>query len=257
MWWNWNKKERGRHMHSHDKLPLSQMYSVVLKMKYIDKVKKRIKKDEFGGVFTSYQIIEDCGFVDFLFIGSYKDKEVVWNATLTTARGDYYEEVFLKAQDEGYEKFPTPYDISFEDYFVKTDNPKYSEFRSPVPELDDKRHRWISERTLQLLNEKSISIKAWNIEIDESYEYGVGLHARVDIPTINVDDVFDFIKKFNNMGPTMFDDNDDVICMNANELGVELKPDNKFISWTEPFSPNTVALSDKFLEENPYEIDEL
>lgn len=235
-------------------------------MKYVEEVQERVKNDEYNGTFTSWQIIDNSGFVDLLFIGTFNDTPVVWNTCITTARGDYYELVNNIAMDEGYEKYPNPEDYNFFDSFVDVDDEDISDddlkykgckqYVDPHPELSELRWKFIAERTMELLDSGTISMPTWNIEIDEEYEYGIGLHVRMDKDFINVDDIKTFISQFNEHGVDVFK----ILgydmtprYFSSIELGVELKDDSNFVTWVDGFSRCIVGIKDDldFLDEIP------
>lgn len=222
---------------------------------YVKKVRERIKVEEYSDLFTTWQVMEDCGYVDFLFIGEHKGKPVVWNACITTAKGDYYEKVNELAHDEAYDAYPNPDDYNFMDSFVKIEGTNYSEMIDPDPELSDNRYALMSKRTIEILNAKEVSIPRWNIEIDEEYEYGIGLHVRLDVDVINTPDVEWFIEQFEQEGIAAFDSMkryyNDELSLTAEELGVELKEDRRFVSWVdEDFRHNDVAIKNGIFNED-------
>lgn len=213
--------------------------------KYIDQVTKRIAEDEFNGIFTTDQIISDSGFVDFLFIGEYKGRPVVWNACITTAKGDFYNHVYDIAVEEAYEKYPNPEDYDWKNNFVECEvnGAIYLEYIEKNPELLNKRYRYAAERAMELFNAKVEKLPPCNIEIDREYRYGIGLHVRINIESINVSDIYTFIEGFQKHGEELFEQMG-VDCAakswNAEELGIELKGDNIFISWIDKNRPHDV-----------------
>lgn len=231
-------------------LPEDEEDEVLPMAEYIEDVKQRIVEDEYKREFTTDHIIESSGFVDFLFIGEHNGEPVVWNACITTGKGDYYETVDSKSTDEGYEKYPSKYEPFGDESwvpFVTKDHPKeegLTEWIDPEPELSGKRMLWIAERTMELLANESIKQQFWDVEIDESYKWGIGLHIRVDVDRIELDDVSNFITLFNEKGLDAFEDKDlSVRSMTADELGVELREGCKFVTWKDLGNRNIAALN--------------
>lgn len=214
--------------------------------KYVKQVKKRIAKDEYD-LFTTDQIIEDCSFIDFLFIGKHKDKEVVWNTCITTARGDYYEKISGECLAEAYQVYPEPEDYDFSKNFVPLDDGSgNSEWIDQNPELSDERYNYYSKLTIDELNKKELELDPWNIEIDEEYNYGVGLHVRMSVESINLSDVEEFINQFQNYGLNAFDDDKydkTKLCLNAEELGVAYDEGDRFVKWVKYNPESAVALN--------------
>ena len=198
---------------------------------YLKDVKKRIENDEYDNVFTSDQIIDDSSFVDCLFIGKYNDQEVVWNVCFTTTKGDYFEHIDSKSLDEAFNKFPDN-NYNLLDRFVPSpDNPEYYVYVDPHPELTRKRYRYQAELTIEELNKMEYKLAPWSITIDESYRYGIGLLVRLNIDSITVQDIFNFIKEFNIHGLDTFKQNkydNELVSYNAYDLGVTLDDDSMF-----------------------------
>lgn len=211
------------------------------KKKYVTQVQKRIKKSEFE-LFDTWQVLEDCGFVDFLFIKEYDRTPVVWNACMITTKGSYYEKVHGMAVDEGYEKFPD--ETPWKDRFAPIPNSELLEWVDHNPEMTEKRMRWIAERTMELLESRAITIDPWTIEVDPSYKYGTGLHITMDIDFINEPDITDFIKEFMEKDVSVFNNKPhELMSYTPPELGVHLLDQDKWVTWDDGRSRNTVALN--------------
>jgi hypothetical protein len=210
-------------------------------MNKIDELKKDIAAE--NGVYSTFQYIENSGYADVYFIGTHKGSEVIWNATLSTMEGEYYEKVNNIASDEAHEKYPYPDDEKLFT-FKKIPGSSYSELINAYPEITDRKLKYISKRMMEIFDSGEVFIERNTIEIDESYEYGVGLHAHFDAPGgLNDDDVLNFIENFNKYGLCMFDDcNEPPITLTSEELGVMLYKD-KFVVWKNGFSHNTVGIN--------------
>lgn len=201
------------------------------KKKYqIIRIKQDAAKDEYDGVFTSDHIIDQSGFVDFCFVGKYMGHDVVFNACITTADSDYYDALESQAFDEI--DYPDNMPLSF------------SSQRSCAEETIMYNHyREHSLFIMNKLNERELTIPAWNIELDHEYKFGIGLHIRINKPYVEIDDILSFIEVFKKKGTRAFDDKkDEYINKNAEELGVKLPDDDKFIRWDRGM-PNVAALN--------------
>ena len=226
---------------------------------YVKEVKERIIEDEYKREFTTDHIIDKSGFVDFLFIGEHNGEPVVWNACITTGKGDYFDTVDSKALDEAHEKYPSksdpfgdeswvPYvpDDAEEGKWTAPDGEDggYFQWVDPEPELSDKRYLWMSARIMELLASGTMAEPFWNVEIDEEYRWGVGLHIRIDVDGIELDDISNFITSFNEKGFDVFDDKDlTPRSMDADQLGVELCEDARFVTWKDFGNRNLAALN--------------
>lgn len=204
------------------------------------KVWYRIRRDSLSNLFTTHQYVDDCGFVDFLFLGKHNGKRVIWNATMTTTKGDYYDEAHSKALEEGFEKYPSTH--NFTDCFVKIEGTKTSRYVDPEPETTKKRMSYIAKRTLEIIDSGEISVDSEQIEIDESYKFGVGLYIRKNVERINVKDVEQFISDFNWKGSELRLDHTPV-KYDSDELGVELSENEMVVIWKNNWSHNTVGVN--------------
>ena len=157
---------------------------------------------------------------------------------MTTARGDYLEEIEDISLEEGCNKFSLPDDLWEIGLCEETGNitavshPKHEE-------LIRKKYRWISERTIELLNQKKLSIPVTQVEFDYSYEYGVGLHIRIDEPFINQEDVIKFIEDY---CAETYNGSREPLCVDAEELGIQLLPGDTWITWIDGSCLDTVAM---------------
>jgi hypothetical protein len=201
-------------------------------------VEKRIEEDEFEGIFTSDQYIKNSSFVDFAFIGAYNGRKCIWNSCLTTAIGDYYEKAEYMAFEESLKKFPFPegYELLKAEPCEWDKNGKPSSFKSvDQPEFEGwrlTRKKWTAKRTVEIIDSGSAEIDRWNIDIDESYKYGIGLHVRIDKKNISVDDVYSFIENFQINGESLFNDLVNMkISNNCQELGLYLEESGEGVRW--------------------------
>lgn len=137
-----------------------------------------------GENFYTNQRIEKSQFVDFLFLGEYEGKEVVWNACMTCASAEYMDKVLCKAYYKAQKIYP----------FKREESEEYSA----------KRRALIAAHEIKLIKEGKCKVKPWNIEIDESYRYGIGLHITVDRPYLGTGDIEDFLVRFYHHGEYIF-----------------------------------------------------
>lgn len=215
----------------------------------IKETKKYIFEDQYNNVFTSDHVISDSGFVDFLFIGTHKGQPVVWNACMTTTKGDYYDRVSDAAYNAAYEMYPSSRkDDDWDDMFIDLEEEhetygKLYQYVDRDPERTENMLKATATFMMAALDRPTITIKNWDIEIDEEYQYGVGLHIRADIDFINVDNIYDFIERFQERGLDAFDDKDiKEVSYTANELGVELNEAGTFVIWKDGMSRDTAAI---------------
>lgn len=195
----------------------------------VNRIKQDCGNDEYGGLFTSCHIIQASGFVDFYFVGKYRGHETVFNATITTADSDYYDEV----ESLAFDTIDTPDNM-----------PSILDDRN-TPEGEKivfDHYREHSEFILDAMEKQKISIPAWRVEMDFGYKFGIGLHIRINKPAIEVDDIVEFIHAFREKGTKVFADKNDRINKTPDELGISLAKDDMFIKW-ERGMPNVAALN--------------
>lgn len=211
------------------------------KRRQIRDVMDRIAKDEYQQQFYTHQYIEGSGFVDLVFLGQHNGKPCIWNACFITAVSEYYEFVEEKLRDQVYEEFPCsawddggmqtffkPYDVN-----EKGKPTSYVlEFPTDVREVLDKRSRVLSERVMDLIDSKpDFEFYDYDVKIDESYKFGIGLTIRVGKPGLNVEDVTWVMNQFLERGPTCFDEIKKKYNPNSEEMGIELKDGSNYITW--------------------------
>lgn len=215
-------------------------------MRTVDDIKQAIAKEDVP--FITMQVIDDSGYAMFLFVGNHKGKEVIWNASMYTSKGDYLDKISNLASDDAYERYPIPDDFDIKNMFEKIEGSKHYRLLDHHPELTSNRRKFRVTRTMDILDSKTVTMNKWDIEVDESYEFGVGLRMRVDLDSINEHNVTETINSFKQAGMNMFDGIEpSTMCMTSEELGVELYKD-KMIIWKDGFLHNDVAIKPGFFD---------
>jgi len=228
----------------------------VLKRKTYRGIVKRIEEDTFNNIFTSHQIIQESGYVDFLFLGEHKGKKVFWNAYITTGKSDYYSEIESLALDEAHEKYPWPekydpfYSVPSTEHkgcTEMTNDPSFPD----EPARGELRRKHMATRTMEMIDSLEHPLSMWNVEIDESYEWGVGLHIRVDKDYLDIGDVYEFINEYNGLGLGVFKNKElnalkgrsiEPIALTTEQLGVKLSDNGMWVEWKDSRSRDTVAI---------------
>lgn len=194
----------------------------------VERIKQDCGNDEYGGLFTSCHIIQASGFVDFYFVGKYRGHETVFNATITTADSDYYDEV----ESLAFDTIDTPDNMpSILDDLTTPEGEK----------IIFDHYREHSEFMLDVMQKRQVSIPAWQVKMNFGYKFGIGLHIRINKPAIEVSDVVEFIHAFHDQGMNVFDAKTDIINKTPEELGVSLAEDEMFIKWARGV-PNVACL---------------
>jgi len=196
-----------------------------------------IAADEYQGKFFSDHIIDNSSFVDFIFLGQHKDKEVVWYACISTANSDYLESVSKIALKRSYVKLPAS--AGYDPFYTIPSNVKgklrmYEMVDDPnfpdEPALNEARNKLHANQIINILNNREHPMPRWHIEADETYKYGIGLNITVDKNFINISDIYEFVESFNTHGLNIYANKDlTPSALNTLELGVELSEDKNRI----------------------------
>jgi hypothetical protein len=209
--------------------------------KYVKQVEKCIAEYEASDLFCTDQDVVDweASWADFFFIGEYKGKPVVWNACIETVQSDYIQKVQQMAQDIGYIRYPSDGDL-FDCMVRSEDNPDYFEYKPPNRERDEKRLRYVAEHEMEIYDSGDVTIENYQIEVDEDYQYGVGLHIVVDEQRIKVEEIERFIREFNELGIEGYLASKDVreVTFTVEDMGVTLPDDSPFVQWADNNNPD-------------------
>jgi hypothetical protein len=209
--------------------------------KYVNQVKKRIAEYEDSDLFCTDQDVVnwEASWADFLFIGEYKGKAVVWNACIETVQSDYIQKVQQMAQDIGYIRYPSDHDLL--DCMAECeDKPGYFEYKPRNPDRDRKRLRYIAEHEMEIYDSGDVTTKTYQIKVDEDYQYGVGLEIVVDEQRIKVEEIERFIREFNELRVEGYLASKDVheVTFTAEDMGVTLPDESPLVRWADNNNPD-------------------
>lgn len=141
----------------------------------------------------SFAYIEDEDFpeseekemVHIQFVGQFNNQEVIYDAILSTLQLHYSSQVYEAAEKEVMEQFPQ---------YVPLEN--RDENHVANPELDEEVEMIILEVIEELEENEEIKVAEF-IEIDENFEFGIGLEAALMVPALEEDIITSFINDFN------------------------------------------------------------
>lgn len=180
------------------------------------KMRGEIKRtqNQYGKNFTSRYLFEPerpaiCNQdFDFFFLGL--DGHTIWDATLTSAKHEYWVKMEQMASDKADELKPKS-DFNIRDIFI----PVYdssgrlkhytmeTKKEEPSPEYGD-RTRYEFERYYEaelIRNDTGNTAPVYEyFRVDTRYKCGIGLHAVLDLPEINAETIEGMIAKFRAMG---------------------------------------------------------
>jgi hypothetical protein len=180
------------------------------------RLRSKIKQTQsiYSPLFTSHVLIESDRqpighqWMDLYFLGL--DGRTIWNTTLRTANQAYWDAVDDLARDQAEALCP----------YALADNPPHRWFQ-PVygptgrllhyvmPEAPKEvafggltRFEFMRQRASTLIQKDAGDMVQIHeqFDIDRGYAYGIGLHAVIDVPSIDVQAIDAFIQRFRSMG---------------------------------------------------------
>ncbi|MCH7398072.1 hypothetical protein MM236_08735 [Belliella sp. DSM 107340] len=127
-------------------------------------------------------------FVNFLFIGVFEGKEVIYDAALYTLRLHHSSEVYELAEHEAAKKFPNFKGIKYEE--DENGNLK------PLSSEEEEIGWFITEIIMDIEEEETVKVQEF-IDIDTHHDYGIGVDAALNVEFIDESVIEKFIKEFN------------------------------------------------------------
>jgi hypothetical protein len=137
-----------------------------------------IEDDEFP-------ISEDKEMVHIQFVGRFNNQEVIYDAILSTLQLHYSSQVYEAAEKEAMEQFPL---------YVPLEN-RDSNYKSN-PHLEEEVEEIILEIIEELEENDEVKVAEF-IELDENFEFGIGLEAALLVPALEDEVISNFISDFN------------------------------------------------------------
>lgn len=133
---------------------------------------------------------EDNGeeYVNFMFIGEFKGKEVIYDAVIYTLRLNHHSELYEIAEQKTTERFP---EFNSMTYSVD-ENGDLSELSEKEEEIG----LYMTELILELEEEGEVKVKE-HVEVDTSLEFGVGLDIGLNVEEVTHDVIAKFVREYN------------------------------------------------------------
>lgn len=143
------------------------------------------------------EVSEDLA--EFFFIGSYEGKPVIFDCMLGTLQLAYESNLMEMAENKAREKFP---DYKGFDFDID-ENGSAVALEEESEEVEEYKAFAMFE-----LEEAGEAKVAESVELDPSFEYGIGLEAYLNVPAINEEVIKQFIHDFNHnqlrLDPTLY-----------------------------------------------------
>jgi hypothetical protein len=127
----------------------------------------------------------DKEMVHIQFLGRYNDQEVIYDAIICTLQLHYSSQLYEAAEKEAIEQFPQ---------YVPIEN-RGDDFEADQ-ELDEEVELMVLEIMEELEENEEIKVAEY-IEIDENFEFGIGLEAALLVPALEDEIISKFISDFN------------------------------------------------------------
>ena len=149
----------------------------------IEQLKKEIKEEGQTFILVDDEAdMDDSGeFAHFQFIGKKEGKEVIYDAIMTTLRMHHSGLLYEEAEK-----------------IVIKDFPKYKPIEDRIDgyEIDEDAEIFLEELIEQFEDNETYKVAEY-IEIDNDFEYGIGIDAAFNVVEITVETIEKFIKDFN------------------------------------------------------------
>ncbi|WP_026951560.1 hypothetical protein [Algoriphagus mannitolivorans] len=140
----------------------------------------------------TFKVVPDPGnseeFVNFLFIGMFEGKPVIYDAALYTLRLHHSSEVYELAEHEAAKKFPNFKGINYEE--DEEGNLK------PLSSEEEEIGWFITEIIMELEDEEAVKVQEF-VDIDTNHDFGIGLDAALNVEEINEKVIKKFVQEFN------------------------------------------------------------
>lgn len=153
----------------------------------IEKLKAQLRKSG-----KSFQYIDEdelsSEMAEFLFIGTHNNKPVIFDCLLGTLRMAYESNLDELAEAKALEKYPDYKGFEFE---VDDDGSARA-----LGEINEDVEQY-KAYCMYEIEEEGLANVAESIEIDSSFEFGVGIEVYLNVPEINEEIIERFIREFN------------------------------------------------------------
>lgn len=131
---------------------------------------------------------------EFMFIGKYEGKPVIFDCLLGTLRLAYESNLLEMAEAKTRLKYP-----DYKGFEIEVDEQGNAvQVAEENEEIEDYKAYAMYE-----IEESGAADLAESIEVDTNFEYGIGLEAYLNVPEINEQVINDFITKFNSGNLTL------------------------------------------------------
>lgn len=153
----------------------------------IEKIKNKIQ-----ALGKSYLVIESEDnsdeYMNFLFIGMFQGREVIYDAALYTLKIHHASEIYELAEHKAAQRFPEYRSIAY----IEDENGDIA----PLGDKEEEIGLYITEVMEELEEEEAVKVQE-HVDVDENIDYGIGLDIGLNVDAISHDVIEKFIKEFN------------------------------------------------------------
>lgn len=156
--------------------------------KEIEKVKNQAK-----AAGKPYVVIESednsDDYMNFLFVGKFEGKEVVYDVALYTLKIQHASEIYELAEHKAAQKFPEYEAIAYEE-----------DENGDIAPLGDKEEEiglYMAEVMEELEEEEAVKVQE-HVDVDENIDFGIGLDVGLNVEKITGEVIEKFINDYTN-----------------------------------------------------------
>ncbi len=147
-----------------------------------------------GGLFfTNDYLYGKNGLVDCYFLS--KDNKTFYNVTLETTRLAYKDKVRHIAHDNSEKLVPIDHDAVWDSLCNRKPKNGVDPY-GPHPAFGNlRRYDWIDAESRVIADTRTVQVFE-EVTLHYDYRFGIGLHATLNVPSLTVDVINDFIRRF-------------------------------------------------------------
>lgn len=127
-------------------------------------------------------------FVNFLFVGKYEGREVIYDAAVYTLRMHFESEVYELAEHRAAQKFPEFRKIKYEE-------DENGDLKN-LDAIEEEIGLFMTEAMFEIEEEELVKVQE-HLEIDTNLDEGIGLNAGLNVEEITESVIERFVKKYN------------------------------------------------------------
>ena len=156
--------------------------------KEIEKIKAQAKEAGKPYVMVDSEDNSD-DYMNFLFVGKFEGKEVVYDVALYTLKIQHASEIYELAEHKAAQKFPEYQAIAYDE-----------DENGDIQPLGDKEEEiglYMAEVMEELEEEEAVKVQE-HVDVEENIDFGVGLDVGLNVEKVDDEVIQKFIKDYTN-----------------------------------------------------------